>query len=92
MIVTGRLIDPATGRPVRAKHVSYVKLPTNRNEGDAAAEVIAAWPTRPSGSPSRPARGCSMPTSRGKDLPYTRARLRKADKGKGVGGIGDGET
>ena len=28
----------------------------------------------------------------GKDLPYMPARLRKADKGKGVGGIGDGET
>ena len=33
-----------------------------------------------------------MSQARGKDLPYTRARLRKADKGKGIGGQGDGET
>jgi hypothetical protein len=29
---------------------------------------------------------------RGEHLPYTRARLRRADKGKGLGGVGDGET
>src|SRR5262249_4715070 len=34
IIITGRLVDRVAGRPVRAKHVHYQTLPTNRNEGD----------------------------------------------------------
>jgi hypothetical protein len=36
VIVTGRLIDKATGKGVRAKHVMHTNLPTNRNEGGVA--------------------------------------------------------
>ena len=35
VIVTGRLIDTSTGQAVRARHVHYIALPTNRNEGNA---------------------------------------------------------
>ena len=36
MIVTGRLIDAATGRPVLASQVNDQKVPANRNEGASA--------------------------------------------------------
>ena len=39
-----------------------------------------------------PGEGMLYVQARGKDLPYLTARLRKADKGKGIGGTGDGET
>jgi RNA polymerase sigma factor (sigma-70 family) len=91
VVVTGRLIDPATGRPVRTGQITYVKLPTNPSPGDSGQSR-----TSPSDPAFRltvpPGEGMLMVEARGKDLPYLRARLRKADKGRGVGGIGDGET
>ena len=33
MIIAGPLIDRATGLPVRARHVKYIKLPKNPNDG-----------------------------------------------------------
>jgi protocatechuate 3,4-dioxygenase beta subunit len=39
-----------------------------------------------------PGEGLIYASVRGADPPYTRARLRKADKGKGIGGPGDGEA
>ena len=39
-----------------------------------------------------PGEGMIYAIVRGKDLPYSRARLRPADKGKGIGGPEDGET
>ncbi len=89
--VTGRLIDTATGRPVPAQVVYHVKLPTNANPGDGGArQMRPVAPTFRLTVP--PGGGMILVQARGKDLPYTRARLRKADKGKGVGGTGDGET
>jgi protocatechuate 3,4-dioxygenase beta subunit len=89
--VTGRLIDTATGRPVPPLVVYYAKLPTNPNPGDGSARQV-----RPDDPTFRltvpPGEGMIFIEARGKDLPYTRARLSKADKGKGVGGVGDGET
>jgi RNA polymerase sigma factor (sigma-70 family) len=91
VVITGRLIDPATGRPVRAGQISYCRLPTNLNPGDTTQA-----PTSPTDPTFRltvpPGEGMLYVQARGRDLPYTYARLRKADKGKGVGGIGDGET
>jgi len=91
VIVTGRLIDTATGRPVQAQQASYCKLPTNPNEGYGTE-----FPTGRIDPSFRmtvpPGQGMIFVRAWGKDLPYTRARLKQADKGKGVGGIGDGET
>jgi RNA polymerase sigma factor (sigma-70 family) len=91
VIVSGRLIDAATGKAVRAKHVSYFKVPGNRNEGSAGLSSSGIVdPTFRITVP--PGEGMICANVRGKDLPYTRARLRPDDKGKGIGGVGDGET
>jgi protocatechuate 3,4-dioxygenase beta subunit len=91
VVLTGRLIDPATGRPVRAGQISYVTLPTNPNKGQGTQALKS--PTDPTFRLTvPPGEGMLMVQARGKDLPYIRARLRKADKGRGVGGVGDGET
>jgi hypothetical protein len=89
--LTGRLIDASTGRPVRAQEVLFIKLPTNRNEGRASQGAGSAGDrtfrlTVPPGGGMLLARAC------GQETPYTRARLRNADKGMGIGGPGDGET
>ena len=52
VIVTGRLIDTATGRPVRAGHVDYIKLPTNPNAGDGGQALT---------SPTDPTFGLTVP-------------------------------
>jgi RNA polymerase sigma factor (sigma-70 family) len=91
VMVTGRLIDPLTGGPVPLGQVSYCKLPTNHNDGDGA-ETLKRLADLTFRLTVPPGEGMVFVTAWGKDLPYARARLRKADKGKGVGGIGDGET
>jgi hypothetical protein len=91
ILITARLIDPATGRPVRTRQIDYIKLPTNPNPGEGGqARTSPTDPTFRLTVP--PGEGILMAQARGQDLPYLRARLRKADKGKGVGGTGDGET
>ena len=91
VIITGRLIDQATGRPVRAAHVKYVKLPTNPNDGyTGTGHSGAVDPTFKMTVP--PGEGLIYANVRGEETPYTRARLRKEDKGKGIGGPGDGEA
>ena len=91
VIITGRLIDQATGRPVRAAHVKYVKLPTNPNDGyTGTGHGGAVDPTFKMTVP--PGEGLIYANVRGEETPYTRARLRKEDKGKGIGGPGDGEA
>ena len=91
VIITGRLIDTATGKPVRAKHVLHLKVPGNRNEGDA--ELSSSGMVDPTFRITvPPGEGMIFANVRGEHLPYTRARLRPGDKGKGLGGVGDGET
>ena len=91
VIITGRLIDQATGRPVRAAHVKYVKLPTNPNDGyTGTGHSGAVDPTFKMTVP--PGEGLIYANVRGEETPYRRARLRKEDKGKGIGGPGDGEA
>jgi hypothetical protein len=85
-----RLIDKATGKSVAGNAVYYVKMPSNPNKGESGV-VVAQF--GPEGStmtvPSGP--GFFYAEAAGKDLPYTRARLRPADRGKGVGGETDDE-
>ncbi len=89
--ITGRLIDRTTGRPVRAKHVNYIKLPTNPNDGyPGTGHGGAVVPTFKMTVP--PGEGLIYASVRGAEPPYTRARLRKEDRGKGIGGPGDGEA
>jgi RNA polymerase sigma factor (sigma-70 family) len=91
IIVTGRMIDPTTGRPVRAKHVMHTKVPANRNSGHSqGGSSNLVDPVFRITVP--PGEGIIYANVRGTNLPYARARLRPADKGKGIGGIGDGET
>ena len=91
VIITGRLIDRATGRPVPAKHVSYIKLPKNPNDGyPGTGHGGAVGPAFKMTVP--PGEGLIYANVRGAEPPYTRARLRKDDKGKGIGGPGDGEA
>jgi RNA polymerase sigma factor (sigma-70 family) len=91
VVITGRLIDPATGRSVRPGQITYVTLPTNRNPGN----VVQA-PKTPTDTTFRltvpPGGGILLVQANGEYRPYMPARLRKADRGKGVGGSGDGET
>jgi len=91
VIVTGRLVDPATGKAVRAKHVGHLKLPTNSREGGAGLSHSGLVdPTFRITLP--PGEGILYANVRGPDTLYTRARLRPEDKGKGVGGSEDEET
>ena len=92
VIVTGRLIDKATGRAIQPEQVMYVKAPDNLNPGDAMgfsrrADAMFAITVPP--SHGLIAATASVST---KDDPYVGARLRDADRGKGIGGTGDGET
>ncbi len=90
VVITGRLIDAADGRAVPAKHVTYVKLPSNPNEG--YPETGHSGRTDPAFRMTvPPGEGLIYANVRGRETPYVRARLRKADKGRGIGGPGDGE-
>ena len=91
VILVGRLVDPATGQPMRAKHVAYDKAPGNKNEGDAELSTSGIVdPTFRITVP--PGRGMLVANLRGENLSYLRARLRPADKGKGIGGLEDREA
>ena len=85
-----RLIDKATGKSVRGYAVYYVKMPSNPNKGEAGINVCNFGPE---GFPMTvpPGPGFFYAQAAGEHLPYTRARLRPADRGKGVGGETDGE-
>jgi len=91
VIVIGKMIDKATGKALRAKHVMHTKLPTNRNEGDIATSSSGLIdPTFRLTVP--PGGNMIYANIRGPNTLYARARLRPEDKGKGLGGIGDRET
>jgi protocatechuate 3,4-dioxygenase beta subunit len=93
VIVTGRLIDKATGRAVPPEYVSYNKAPDNLGPEDAALGFsrladAAFGMTVPTG----PAMIAVLAAVSTKDDPYACARLAEADRGKGIGGSGDGES
>src|SRR5262249_59178596 len=91
IILTGRMVDRVAGRALRAKHVGYQTLPTN---------PVREFVTLTSSGIIDPAFKVTVPPGggmlfaniRGPNRLYTRARLRKEDKGSGLGGPGDGET
>ena len=95
VIVIGRLVDGETGRTVPAGLCQFTKLRTNPNE-DGDRQV--GKPGRLSLTDPRfrltvpPGESMFYAAPRGQETLYTRARLSRADKGKGVGGIGDGEA
>jgi Carboxypeptidase regulatory-like domain len=91
IVVRVRLIDKATGKPVAVHSVQHVKLPSNRNEGQASIYATNPGPeeflmTVPPGP------GFFYARAEGKDLPYTRARITPADRGRseGISDFGDG--
>ena len=93
MIVTGRLIDKATGRVVPPPYVSYIKAPDNvqprrRRLGFSRLADAAFGLTVPPGN----ALIAAAAAVSNKDDPYACARLNAADRGKGIGGFGDGES
>jgi protocatechuate 3,4-dioxygenase beta subunit len=93
VVIIGRMIDSATGRVVRAKQVLSFKVPGNPNEGGVQTTDLIGSPTDPIFRITvPPGEGMIVGIVPGKNLPYNRARLRPTDKGKGIGGIGDGET
>jgi hypothetical protein len=85
------MVDRVTGRAIRAKHVGYQVLPTNPiREFDTLSSSGIIDPTFKVTVP--PGGGMLYANIRGPNRFYTRARLRKEDRGKGLGGPGDGET
>ena len=85
-----RMIDRSTGKSVAGNYVTHIKLPSNPNKGEAAGDFGTFGPEGyrmivPPGP------GFFYAQAAGDNLPYTRARLAPSDRGKGVGGEGDGE-
>ena len=81
VIVAGRVIDSATGRPERVHELNYSRLPTNWNEGDTATGHSGATdPTFRITVP--PGEGVIRTQVRGWETPYSCARLRPADQEK----------
>lgn len=91
VLIIGQIVDAENGKPVIPGDVQYAKLPTNQSK-DEATLGHRNLPDSRFGMTVPPGRAMIVASVRGKDLPYTRARLSKADKGKGVGGFEDGET
>ena len=93
VIVTGRLIDKATGQVVPPAYVTFIKAPDNIGTGSAALGF-----SRLAGSafgltvpPGHAMVAATAAVSTSND-PFVCARLKKADRGKGIGGFGDAEN
>ena len=87
VVVRVRLVDKTTGKVVAVQAVHHFKLPSNLNEGQATD--VGPFDGFQMIVPPGPA--IFYAEVAGEDLPYTRARLAPADRGKGVGDLGDGE-
>ena len=89
VVVRVRLIDKATGKAVAGLNVDYTQLPPNNNEGLSGVRRFG-----PEGFPMTVPPGPTFffAEAEGNDLPYTRARLAPADRGKGVALFGDGDV
>ena len=86
-----RLRERPTDRLVPSGQAIYVPLPGNAAEGQSGG----AGPFVPGEGFTiivPPGGGMLLAEAEGTDVPYPRARLAPADKGRGIGGIGDGET
>ncbi len=88
VIVIGRLVDEATGRPVFAREAQYFKAPSNRNEGGDSSTYggMVSGRITPTDLAFRmtvpPGEGAICATARGRESSYAPARLSKADEGK----------
>ncbi len=91
VVVRLRLIDRATRKAVDGYSAFHIKLPSNPNPGEAA-HIACSFPAEGYRMTVPPGPGFFYATAAGDNLPYTRARLAPADRGKGVGGEGDGEA
>jgi RNA polymerase sigma factor (sigma-70 family) len=82
VIVTGRLVDKATGRTVPPADVEYTKAPDNVATGDARA--FSRLADAAFGLTVPPGRGmiAGAAAVEGKDDPYVGARLKAADRKK----------
>ena len=91
VLIRGRLVDRATGKSVAGRAVYHAKMPSNPNPGQAAFDVA---PFGPEGFRMTvpPGPGFFYAEAAGEGLPYVRARLAPADRGKGIGGETDGEA
>ena len=90
--MTGRLVDKATGQVVPPAHVTYIKAPDNLSPGDAMGfSRLADSAFAMTVPPGHGLVAATAAVSRNDD-PYACARLRAADRGKGIGAFGDGET
>ena len=88
VVVRVRLIDKANGKAGPVHTSTHIKLPSNTNEGRPFSRSQQYGPkgfklTVPPGP------GIFYAVAEGYDLPYIRARLASADRGKGVAGSGD---
>jgi hypothetical protein len=84
VIVIGRLLDRATGRAVPPTDVTYIKTPDNPVPERAALGF--SRPTDASfGLTVPPGPAMIAAAAGGKETPYIRARLKAADRGKGIG-------
>ncbi len=88
VVVRVRLIDKANGQVGPGHTLTYTKLPSNTNEGRPFSRSQQYGPegfklTVPPGP------AIFYAVAEGYDLPYIRARLASADRGKGVAGAGD---
>ncbi len=87
VIVTGRLIDKATGRAVPPAYVEYIKAPDNvATEGNSLG--FSRLADAAFGLTVPPGRGIIAGSSSadGTYNPYVCARLKAADRGKGIDG------
>jgi hypothetical protein len=85
VIVTGRLIDPATGRVVPTNELHHQRVGTNRNEGQATTGRSGVTdPTFRITVP--PGEGILTTYAGGRETPYAPARLREADRARFPGG------
>jgi hypothetical protein len=92
VVVKGRLIDKETGKAVPPVQVMHIKLPSNTTPGDSQGQTKIS-PTDGSFLITvPPGEGFFAAAARDGAALYSRARLAKADKGRGVGGVGDKET
>lgn len=87
VLIRGRLIDRATGKPVAGHQVTYFKLPTNPNEGEASS----GHPFGPEGFQMTVPPGPALFTAQaeGTKLPYTRGRLPEAVRRMGIAESGE---
>jgi hypothetical protein len=81
IIVSGRLIDTVTGRPMRANEIDYRRLAPNRNGGETA--TCHSGMTDPAFRITvPPGEGVILGRVRGRELPFTLARPKEPDKEK----------